>query len=314
VPHGSVALEAGGTNAIGRMLGLLGDEWNLLIVQQSVLGARRYSHFAARLPISHAVLANRLRVLTGAELLVHRDGEYLPTARGRSMWPLLMLIWEWERTWVSDHAGLLPAMCHSSCGHRFSPVLRCASCQRPASPENVELTLGPSGAWERSVPVASTRRRSDGQSASFAAARGAGLFPETMSVLGNRWAAALLLASFLGLARFTDFQTQLGPPPTLLAERLKTFADIGVLCGPDTTKTQRGDYLLTDKGRAFFGVLLAAVQWAHRWFAAPDGPAVVARHTDCGRALTAELACDQCGSRLIGTDVIVSPAAESESP
>jgi len=85
VPHGSVALEAGGTNAIGRMLGLLGDEWNLLIVQQS-------------------------RVLTGAEILVHRDGEYLPTARGRSLWPLLMLIWDW-----GAHLGARPR--RSAPGH-----------------------------------------------------------------------------------------------------------------------------------------------------------------------------------------------------
>nr|WP_313673025.1 winged helix-turn-helix transcriptional regulator [Mycolicibacterium sp.] len=308
--HPPAALHAGGTNAIGRMLGLLGDEWNLLIIQQSVLGARRYGHFAARLPISHAVLTNRLRVLTGAELLAHRDGEYLPTARSRSLWPMLMLIWEWERTWVPDHAGLLPAMCHARCGQGFSPVLRCGSCQRPATPENVDLTLGPSGARERSAPVASTRRRAEGQPA----AGQAGLFPETMSVLGNRWAAALLLASFLGTTRFTDFQSQLGIPPTLLAERLKTFGDIGVLRGPPTTKTQRGVYLLTDKGRAFFGVLLTAVQWAHRWFATPDGPAVVTRHTDCGRPLTAELACGRCGRRLIGAEVTVRPAEGSESP
>lgn len=182
MPHGSVALEAGGTNAIGRMLGLLGDEWNLLIVQQS-------------------------RVLTGAEILVHRDGEYLPTARGRSLWPLLMLIWDWERTWVPDHAGLLPAMGHNSCGHSFSPILRCTSCQRPATPKNVDLTQRP-----------------------------------------------------------------------------------------------------------FFGVLLIAIQWAHRWFATPDGPAVVARHTDCGQPLTAELACAQCDRRLIGTEVTVSPETGSGSP
>jgi DNA-binding HxlR family transcriptional regulator len=305
VPHASAALAAGDTNSIGRMLGLLGDEWNLLIVQQSVLGARRYSHFAARLPISHAVLAHRLRVLTGEELLLHCDGEYLPTPRSRSLWPLLMLILEWERTWVPDHAGLLPAMGHTSCGHRFSPVLRCASCRRPATPENVELALGPSGAWERSVPAASTRRRAEGHTA----ARRAGLFPETMCVLGNRWAAALLIAAFLGATRFTDFQSQLSAPPSLLTERLKTFVDIGVLCPP-----QRGVYRLTDKGRAFLGVLLAAIQWAQRWFRTPDGPAIVARHTDCGQPLSVELACGRCGSRLTGAEVTVSPAEGSESP
>ena len=49
-------LPAGGVNAVGRMLGLLGDEWTLLIVQQALLGATRYGEFTARLPISNAVL------------------------------------------------------------------------------------------------------------------------------------------------------------------------------------------------------------------------------------------------------------------
>ena len=55
------------------------------------------------------------------------------------------------------------------------------------------------------------------------------MFPETMSVSGNRWAAALLVAAFLETTRFTDFQTQLGASPSLLAERLQTFCAIGVL-------------------------------------------------------------------------------------
>ena len=38
------------------MLGLLGDEWTLLVVQQALLGITRYADFQARLPISNSVL------------------------------------------------------------------------------------------------------------------------------------------------------------------------------------------------------------------------------------------------------------------
>ena len=38
--------------------------------------------------------------------------EYLPTRRSRSLWPVLLCIWEWERTWVATHTGPLPAMPH----------------------------------------------------------------------------------------------------------------------------------------------------------------------------------------------------------
>ena len=86
-PATPTLLSPGGTNAVGRILGLLGDEWTLLIIQQALLGATRYGEFMARLPISNSVLANRLRALTDNELLVRTmyqtrpvRAEYLITA------------------------------------------------------------------------------------------------------------------------------------------------------------------------------------------------------------------------------------------
>ncbi len=290
------ALAPGDANAIGNMLGLLGDEWNLLILQQALMGAHRYSHFAARLPISHAVLSKRLRVLDDAGLLT---ADYRTTPRSRSLWPTLLAIWDWERTWVPSHAEHLPAMRHQPCGRLFTPVLRCAHCQLPAGAADVDLAPGPSGGWERSVPTSATRRRSEPDGAD-AANRSAGLFPETMSVLGNRWAAAMLAAAFLGTTRFTDFQNRLGVPPSPLTERLQTFCDIGVLAA-----ALDGSYALTDKGLAFFGVLVSALQWAQHWFHAPDGPAMTLTHRDCGQPFSPEWACSRCDHRLSGAAVIV---------
>ncbi|SBS74104.1 Transcriptional regulator, HxlR family [uncultured Mycobacterium sp.] len=295
-------------NAIGRMLGLLGDEWNLLIVQQALLGASRYSQFMSRLPISNSVLTSRLRTLVSDGLLsrtVHASTrartEYLVTGRGRSLWPALLSIWEWERNWVTGHRERLPAMHHVACGSHFAPQLRCNTCRGVVTGPEVELSLGPSGTWARSAPAASTRRRSESDTAT----RHAGLFPETMSILGNRWAAALLVAAFLGTTRFTDFQNQLGAPPSLLAERLQTFCNIGVFTTSPTERSgpERAAYLLTEKGRAFFPVLAAALQWAQWWYQAPEGPAVVMTHHDCGAGFTGELACDRCAERLSGEQV-----------
>jgi DNA-binding HxlR family transcriptional regulator len=297
------------TNAIGRMLGLLGDEWNLLIIQQALLGATRYSQFMARLPISNSVLTNRLALLAREGLLARHEHastrartEYLITPRSRSLWPALLSIWEWERNWVAEHREALPSMLHQTCGQPFAPELRCNSCRAGVSIGSVTLSLGPSGTWERSAPAAATRRRSDSDTGGR---QQAGMFPETMSVFGNRWAAALLLAAFLGATRFTDFQGQLGAPPSLLAERLQTFCSIGVFATSPAERTgpERAAYLLTDKGRAFFPVLVAALQWAQWWFHAPEGPAIVLTHHDCGEQFTGELTCDQCAERLTGAQV-----------
>jgi DNA-binding HxlR family transcriptional regulator len=118
-----------------------------------------------------------------------------------------------------------------------------------------------------------------------------------MSILGDRWAFALLVAAFVGASRFGDFQDQLGAPPGSLADRLQIFTANGVLAAGD------GRYRLTEKGRALFPILISALQWAQRCFHAPEGPAVELVHTDCGAAFVATLACDQCASPLRGAEV-----------
>jgi DNA-binding HxlR family transcriptional regulator len=302
------ALSPGGTNAVGRILGLLGDEWTLLIIQQSLLGATRYGEFMERLPISNSVLTNRLRALTDNGLLVRTTyrtrpvrAEYLITQRGRAFWPVLLSIWEWERRWVPDHVHRLPGMHHTVCDSDFAPTLTCRSCAEVVNEKEVAARWGPSGSWPRSVPEAVTRRRSTTEDN-----RGqAGLFPATMSVFGNRWAAALLVCAFLGTSRFTDFQTQLGAPPSLLAGRLQTFCANGVLCVARQTGPTRARYQLTEKGRAFFPVIITALQCGQHWFHAPEGPAVMITHLGCGEPFTGELTCDQCAQPLKGTQVSV---------
>jgi DNA-binding HxlR family transcriptional regulator len=296
-------LSPGGTNAVGRILGLLGDEWTLLIVQQALLGATRYGEFIERLPISNSVLTNRLRALTQDGLLVRTNyqerpvrAEYLISQRGRALWPVLLSIWEWERRWVPKHVHRLPGMHHTVCDSDFAPMLTCRSCTEVVTEKQVAARWGPSGSWPRSVPEAVTRRRAGADGTRHQA----GLFPETMSVFGNRWAAALLVCAFLGTSRFTDFQTQLGAPPTLLAGRLRTFCANGVLSAP-----RQAGYQLTEKGRAFFPVIVTALQCGQQWFHAPEGPAVVITHLGCGQQFTGQLTCDQCAQPLKGTRVSV---------
>ena len=135
-----------------------------------------------------------------------------------------------------------------------------------------------------------TRRRSESDKA-------AGLFPQTMSVMGNRWGFALLVAAFVGVSRFTDFQAQLGAPPGSIADRLSILTTNGVFEVSDSR------YRLTEKGRALFPVLVTALQWAQRWYQASEGPAVILTHTACGRRFSAVLTCDQCTGALRGAHI-----------
>ena len=254
---------------MGRMLGVLGDEWTLLILQQALLGVTRYGEFATRLPISNAVLTRRLAAMTADGLLeraIYRDRppryEYLLTPHG--------------------------------CDAGFAPLVTCRTCAQVVTEKELTAAWGPSGSWPRSMPVESTRRRSTSEKAQARA----GLFPETMGILGNRWAFALLVAAFVGTSRFNDFAAQLGAPPSSLADRLQIFTAGGVL------ESRGGRYSLSEKGRAVFPILITALQWDQRWFAAPEGPAVVLRHTLCGNAFDAVLCCDQCAGQLRGAEVV----------
>lgn len=282
------------------MLGLLGDEWTLLLIQRALLGARRYGEFAAALPVSHSVLTARLHSLVTDDLLTRREyqtrpsrSEYLVTARSRSLWPMLVSIWEWERRWVVDHTEQLPGMRHQMCGRDFAPQTTCSACSGVASEEDLVAQWGPAGGWAQSIPATATRRRSSGRRTGAVA-----LFPQTMSVIGDRWAFALLVAAFVGASRFTDFQSQLGAPPGTVADRLSVFTGEGILGSTGNR------YRLTDKGRAFFPVLVTALQWAQRWYPDPEGPAVVLTHAVCGGRFAPVLVCDRCGEALRGGQVL----------
>ena len=313
-------LVAGGPNPVGVVLGLVGDEWNLLIIQQALQGVTRFGELKTRLPISNSVLTSRLNRLTEVGILrrhAYQDRpvrfEYLLTTRGRALWPIMLCIWEWERRWVSVRGASLPRMVHRSCGHAFRPLLTCEHCGETVGVRDVEGRWGPSGTWERSAPAAVTRRRS-----SVGTTDSPGMFPETMALIGNRWSSALLGAAMRGTTRFGEFAAHLGAPPTVVADRLRTFCGLGVLVAvPDPGRGDRVSYRLTDKGRAFFPVVATTMQWGERRFRSPEGPAVEQQHRACGAPFVPRIVCDACRQPLAGHEIsiepVTGPAAEEES-
>jgi DNA-binding HxlR family transcriptional regulator len=280
-------------NALGSALTVVGDEWNLLLVQQALLGRRRYSDFQAALGIGPTVLSQRLSGLVDAGVMekAGREG-YVLTACGTSLWPVLLSIWAWEQEWVQGQA--LPTMRHLDCGRVFVPELACAACRSLVERGDVDVRWGPSGVMERSVPRGSLRRRSSGDRPG-----GAGLFPETMTLIGNRWSAAVLGAAFLGARRFSEFESALGAPPNVVTERLRSFVAVGVL---------DDGYVLTTKGRALFATVAMTVRWGERWFPAAEGPALISRHLGCGAAFLPVLLCSACEAGLHRRDIAVEGA------
>ena len=235
------------------------------------------------------MLASRLGTLVEAGLMErHASRSYSLTECGVALWPVLLCIWSWERRYVVGQADRLPRMQHAACGAEFRPVLCCMVCGSPAGIVDVSVGLAAGQDFARSAPVGGNRRRSGSRRH-----QGAGLFPETMALVGSRWSSAVLGASCLGARRFTEFQRMTGAPPAVLSERLRSFVALGVL--------ERGSYDLTAKGQAFFPVVSTALAWGERWLGRPGSPTVVAGHAE--HAFLPQLGCSAC-ERVLTADVM----------
>jgi DNA-binding HxlR family transcriptional regulator len=126
----------------------------------------------------------------------------------------------------------------------------------------------------------------------------------SVDLLGDWWTPLVLRESFYGVRRFDDFQRNLGIGRNILTQRLKRLVDEGLLERRQyQDRPTRHEYILTDKGRDFFPVIVAMVRWGDRWLAGDQGPPVVLHHRPCDHDLEAEVVCSQCGEPVRMHDV-----------
>ncbi|MFJ8931442.1 MULTISPECIES: helix-turn-helix domain-containing protein [unclassified Streptomyces] len=125
----------------------------------------------------------------------------------------------------------------------------------------------------------------------------------TMDLLGDWWTPLVLREAFYGITRFDVFQQELGIARTTLAERLRRLVEAGLMekRAYDSAPV-RHDYVLTEKGRDFFGVLAAMNAWGNRWLSGEEGAPVVFEHDRCGHAAEAEVVCGHCGEPMAAED------------
>ena len=121
----------------------------------------------------------------------------------------------------------------------------------------------------------------------------------SLEIIGEWWTLLILRDAFLGVTRFEVFQERLGIARNILAKRLDTLVDAGILeRRPYEAARGRYDYRLTEKGRALWPVLVTIRQWGDEWILGEGHEPVQLVHTACGARTTAELVCDHCGEAL----------------
>jgi DNA-binding HxlR family transcriptional regulator len=92
-----------------------------------------------------------------------------------------------------------------------------------------------------------------------------------LDAIGDWWSLLIIRDVFDGLHRFGEFQKNLGLAKNILSARLRNLVEHGIL---DTVPASDGssyqEYVLTEKGRGLFPVLVALRQWGEEFFFAPD--------------------------------------------
>jgi DNA-binding HxlR family transcriptional regulator len=129
-----------------------------------------------------------------------------------------------------------------------------------------------------------------------------------LEVVGERWSLLIIRdAVFGGTTRFQDFQRRLGLAPNILKSRLDNFVENGVMERRQYSRhPEHYEYVLTEKGHDLHPIVIALAAWGDRW-AAPQGPPVVFRHSDCGTVLEQQIHCPNCGEVRSISSITASP-------
>jgi len=126
----------------------------------------------------------------------------------------------------------------------------------------------------------------------------------SLEVIGEWWTLLILRDAFFGVSRFEAFQERLGIARNVLATRLDTLVDHGVLerrCYDEARA--RFDYVLTDKGKALWPVLTTLRDWGDEWIVGKGHEPVQMLHKSCGETTHGELHCEHCGEKLLRRDL-----------
>ena len=121
--------------SIAATLEVVGDPWTLLILRDAFVGVKRFEQWQERLGVARNVLAARLKSLVAHGVMEARRyserpprQEYVLTAKGRALSPVLLTMTEWGDQHVYGVGKGPVHFVHKTCGHDFHPRIACEAC------------------------------------------------------------------------------------------------------------------------------------------------------------------------------------------
>lgn len=91
-----------------------------------------------------------------------------------------------------------------------------------------------------------------------------------LDTIGDWWSLLIVREAFFGRKRFGEFQKNLGMAKNILTVRLRKLVAEGILkIGPASDGSAYQEYVLTEKGRGLFTVMVALRQWGENFLYEP---------------------------------------------
>lgn len=122
------------TCSVARSLEIVGQPWVLLVLREAFYGLRRFSEIQDHLGVSRSVLAARLEAMVEEGLLERRPyrepgrrerTEYVLTAKGRDLYPVIVALRQWGDRHLAGEAGVPIHTEHAGCGAAVHATLVC---------------------------------------------------------------------------------------------------------------------------------------------------------------------------------------------
>lgn len=285
--------------AIWRAVDVVCDAPTLLILESAWLGARRFDQFLQTTGLLKTVVSKRLKTLVDVGIFYrHRYCERPPrfeyrfTEMGFDLFPIALMMLRWEQTWSDQTGRIRISLKHTGCRQTTEPYLACAACREPVKVGDIDRKPGP-GADAATGNYAKRRRQAGLKDARQAPTA---LFEEISDIFGDRWAALLVRAAFMGERRYDGFLQATGASTNILTDRLKRLVEKGLFERVAYQQQPvRHEYRLTDKALDIYPILLFLLEWGERWFADDLGPSVILTHKPCGHPLKPIVCCSACG-------------------
>ena len=124
---------------------LIGDRWSLLLIIASFLGVDRYDAFQKQLGIASNILTGRLNLLVEVDVLKRFSyqenpprNEYRLTEKGKSLFPLVMVMRQWAIDWVLKN-NTVEVLTHKRCNQPLVIDVQCQHCEQKPWPRDVQF-------------------------------------------------------------------------------------------------------------------------------------------------------------------------------